>query len=374
MNITLFKISGLVAAIFALLITACTSSRNTDHQADSGKVPLTSQRNLNRKANAKKQVAPRMDLWPASWLEHHQRFNDYLETRKKTWPHPVITFHEPDQLRWNALPETRSAYNITTTDGIQYFLRGRHRLSRGDEGLAIIPPVFAPGIYTASVWRFVRGYQHMSAPFHFEVSFDNNQADRKPEMKIVLYHPKSDSDLFPNQWWYYNADFHLWDTSARVAIKFFETLRPFEPNIVMEKADGPSVKRNLLDPKLERLLELRIYHQGKLKKTVAANGVGNWSFDFGPGHYVFLIVAPDDDGGALIVSRPFQIWFPDEGDGVLRYVPLDTDKDGIPDYWERSHGLNPQDPEDAMRLYFKKPDVTFLDVYENEKRYNRIRQ
>jgi len=30
-------------------------------------------------------------------------------------------------------------------------------------------------------------------------------------------------------------------------------------------------------------------------------------------------------------------------------APCDTDGDGIPDDWERAHGLNPRDPRDASR-------------------------
>jgi hypothetical protein len=28
-------------------------------------------------------------------------------------------------------------------------------------------------------------------------------------------------------------------------------------------------------------------------------------------------------------------------------VPVDSDHDGIPDEWEKAHGLNPNDPADA---------------------------
>ena len=29
--------------------------------------------------------------------------------------------------------------------------------------------------------------------------------------------------------------------------------------------------------------------------------------------------------------------------------PVDTDLDGIPDEWEKAHGLNPKDPSDASK-------------------------
>jgi pectate lyase len=43
---------------------------------------------------------------------------------------------------------------------------------------------------------------------------------------------------------------------------------------------------------------------------------------------------------------------------------IDTDQDGIPDGWEREHGLNPNDPDDAARTA---PDgYTWLEKYLNE--------
>lgn len=46
-------------------------------------------------------------------------------------------------------------------------------------------------------------------------------------------------------------------------------------------------------------------------------------------------------------------------------VPVDTDKDGIPDAWEIAHKLNPNDPKDG-RMMAKGSGYTNLEVYLNE--------
>ncbi len=45
-------------------------------------------------------------------------------------------------------------------------------------------------------------------------------------------------------------------------------------------------------------------------------------------------------------------------------APLDTDKDGIPDDWEKSHGLDPNDPADAAKL--DKSGYMNIEVYASE--------
>src|SRR5262249_25018394 len=42
-------------------------------------------------------------------------------------------------------------------------------------------------------------------------------------------------------------------------------------------------------------------------------------------------------------------------------APVDSDNDGIPDAWEKAHGLNPNDPSDALRIT--------LDGYTNLEHY-----
>ncbi|NLW55109.1 MAG: pectate lyase [Firmicutes bacterium] len=42
-------------------------------------------------------------------------------------------------------------------------------------------------------------------------------------------------------------------------------------------------------------------------------------------------------------------------------VPVDSDRDGMPDWWEEAHGLNPGDPEDRNRV--NSEGYTYLEVY-----------
>ena len=45
-------------------------------------------------------------------------------------------------------------------------------------------------------------------------------------------------------------------------------------------------------------------------------------------------------------------------------APKDTDKDGMPDKWERKHGLNPNDATDATQYSLDKT-YTNLEIYMN---------
>ena len=45
-------------------------------------------------------------------------------------------------------------------------------------------------------------------------------------------------------------------------------------------------------------------------------------------------------------------------------APADTDKDGMPDEWEKKHGLNPNDPADASQNKLDK-HYTNIEVYIN---------
>lgn len=45
-------------------------------------------------------------------------------------------------------------------------------------------------------------------------------------------------------------------------------------------------------------------------------------------------------------------------------APLDTDHDGMPDKWEKAHGLNPNNPDD--RNLCNKEGWTWLECYLNE--------
>jgi RHS repeat-associated protein len=73
--------------------------------------------------------------------------------------------------------------------------------------------------------------------------------------------------------------------------------------------------------------------------------------------------------GEVIISDSFLI--SDSSSGIkydetftIEYEIIDQDSDGIPDYWEEAHGLNPNDPADS-RLDSDNDGLTNLEEYEN---------
>jgi hypothetical protein len=51
---------------------------------------------------------------------------------------------------------------------------------------------------------------------------------------------------------------------------------------------------------------------------------------------------------------------------ATRAADWDTDHDGMPDAWEKAHGLNPSDPSDGNKTTFSKVGYTNLEMYLNE--------
>ena len=49
-----------------------------------------------------------------------------------------------------------------------------------------------------------------------------------------------------------------------------------------------------------------------------------------------------------------------------RAADWDTDHDGIPDAWEKAHGLNPSDASDGNKTNLSKVGYTNLEMYLNE--------
>ena len=78
---------------------------------------------------------------------------------------------------------------------------------------------------------------------------------------------------------------------------------------------------------------------------------GTYTYEGSHGSTNGLIDQPSDVGGwQTYQSAP---------------APLDTDADGMPDAWEKQHGLNPNDASDSS-AYSLNTDYTNLEMYLNE--------
>ncbi|MDO4162951.1 MAG: pectate lyase [Bacteroides sp.] len=97
---------------------------------------------------------------------------------------------------------------------------------------------------------------------------------------------------------------------------------------------GASLKRDVIDARI-----------------VEETRKGNYTYEGSHGSTNGMIDRPADVGGwPEYKSEP---------------TPLDTDKDGMPDEWEKAHGLNPEDAADGSK-YILSPEYTNLEVYLNE--------
>ncbi|WP_241346560.1 pectate lyase family protein [Belliella filtrata] len=117
--------------------------------------------------------------------------------------------------------------------------------------------------------------------------------------------------------------------------------RPFDSSLDKEESPanalanvikyaGASLNRDKVDVRLLEEVEKGDSHYGK-------NSDG-------------IIDSQEDVGGWPILNA---------GD-----VPLDSDSDGIPDFWENENGLNPNDPKDGIG-YTLDPQYTNLEMYLN---------
>lgn len=86
------------------------------------------------------------------------------------------------------------------------------------------------------------------------------------------------------------------------------------------------------------------------RRIIRETETGTYTFEGSKGATNGLIDNPNDVGGWPIYKQ-YGEW-------------IDTDGDGIPDEWEKAHGLNPNDPSDGNK-YNLSPSYTNLEVYLN---------
>jgi len=297
--------------------------------------------------------------WPKSWTDYYLRFEAYKEGRQKHIPLARLAF-EPDKflLYWEDLPPDWSERL-----SLSLFSSGKLELSRSQgntssQGIGFLfngkqfYRVPQPGIYFAALVHWLDGaaYQTVSNVVVLEVSRDPGDGQfRAVELKSSDLKVSYVGDA---EWRKY-ADFHSYVTNRPLP----EKAPPFEPGAVIEEVNGPAVwaKVGELDKASLKYLEWHQYLDGRLIHVKEYLAQEVLPFDHGPGTYVTLLVA-HHKGVRVPISAPFQSFFPDLGDGRLTREPADSDGDGIPDYWEQLHGLDPDnsfDPSSTDRAAYE---------------------
>ncbi len=297
--------------------------------------------------------------WPKSWSDYHLRFEAFKEGRKKHVPLATLKFDADEfSLFWEDLPvdwseklglslfssgkfELRRSQSNATSQGIGFLFNGR-QFYRVPE----------PGIYFAALYHPLErlGYQTVSNTVVLEVYRDEGDGEfhaRELPANDLKVSYIGDSD------WKNWEDFHRYDTGRPLP----EKAPSFEPGAVIDEVNGPAVWAKVaeLDQSSLKYLEWHQYLDGRLIQVKEYLAHEVLPFDQGPGTYVTLLVA-HHQGVRVPISAPFQSFFPDEGDGKLTREPVDSDGDGIPDYWEKLYGLDPDnslDPSGTDRSAYK---------------------
>lgn len=119
---------------------------------------------------------------------------------------------------------------------------------------------------------------------------------------------------------------------------------------VMEEFEMPSCPQESSEEACKRVLAevgASLRRDEVDSRTIADVERGSFSFKGSRGSDNGLIDSPEDVGG-------YPEYAPAE-------APVDTDADGMPDEWERAHGLNPADASDASQLTVE--GYTNIEVY-----------
>jgi len=299
--------------------------------------------------------------WPSSWINYYLRRESFAKEKTKFWPEIELRF-QPDlfAFAWSNVSSSwkeNLMFEIHSSGKLDLQQTRKHKDRHVVRSL--IPE---PGIYFVSLshWIETAGYQTVSNIVVIKVSLsDKENGPRLVAEEIEI--SELETDYVNDATWSRWENFHRFLTGRPLP----EEAPPFEPAVNIEEVDGPSMTATTdLPPSLLPFLEWRQYFEGQLVTRRKYQEQPSLLFSQGPGAYVTVMFAKHGEI-SIPVSAPVKSLFFEEGDGILRRRPLDTDKDGIPDYWEKMQGLDPADPFDPTDFNRKH--------YKNEVRYGRAR-
>ena len=179
-------------------------------------------------------------------------------------------------------------------DGTVYFRNGDRCLSRVGPESKIVN-FYGSGSYVAVLQGHTsRSYQTGTNP----VFFDMEIADDGQITQVTPKEPPVDIELFPNAWYFLNADYLSFRDSGRFEA---DGLPKIEPIVELTEVTPGAVTRTELAQEFEEHLFWLAYKNGKLTFHEPASGELRREFDATePAIYTVMIVAESGDARILV--------------------------------------------------------------------------
>jgi hypothetical protein len=267
--------------------------------------------------------------WPKSWTNAYLQFEEFIATQREN----VATSDLKITPEGKILTKLPADLNLPTHTTAVFYRQGadvfemKVGVNLFDEGRA---HDFPPGTYAACLHTFGRpaGYQFVHPLTWFQI--ESAQADNNPALSVrTIEQPQPGPDFWPNDRLLSFWDFHVF---PRVnPNEFYEDNRKVSPHVIMAVTKAGMIQREKIDDALEKLLQWRIYYNGRLVEKGPATGDLRHTPAQGVGTYA-VFVGVEGPGGFMPVSNFLQFPLFPERDGRFVVTPSTTDGEGVPDF------------------------------------------
>ncbi|MDR3401040.1 MAG: hypothetical protein P4L99_00970 [Chthoniobacter sp.] len=272
--------------------------------------------------------------WPKGWVETYQRFEKFIAAQKESVPASDLEFSPEGGISTSRPAEI----NPVTHTTVVFYRQGADILEMGMNGGLFEEGrqgLFPPGIYATCLMTCGKmvGYQYIHPLQWFQVepagAGDAPDGRNAGRMTIrTIEQPQPEADYWPNDRLLRFCDFQALPNRGFLA--FFREISKVSPSVILAVTNAGVVQREKLDDALEKLLQWRIYCNGRLVEKGSAAEDLHHAVASGVGTYVAFVGVEGPDG-FMPVSNYLQFPLFPERDGSMAVLPATSSGDGVPD-------------------------------------------